>query len=62
MLEGQRKGLIEGIEGMLEIKYADDGLKLMVLVRKIKAVERLEGFKKLIKESATVEELRAFFR
>ncbi|MBF0344278.1 MAG: hypothetical protein HQL06_08610 [Nitrospirae bacterium] len=55
LLEGERRGLLEGIEGMLEIKYADEGLRLMGSVR------RLEGLKDLIKKSASVEELTTFF-
>ncbi len=61
LVEGQRKGLLEGIEGMLEIKYGPAGLKLMASVKKLRAVQKLERFKELIKTSKTIDELREFF-
>ncbi|KJU81421.1 hypothetical protein MBAV_006386, partial [Candidatus Magnetobacterium bavaricum] len=56
-----RKGLLEGIEGMLEIKYGPAGLEIMPSVKKLRAIEEMEGFKDLIKTSKTVDELRGFF-
>ncbi len=61
LVEGQRKGLLEGIEGMLEIKYGPAGLELMASVKKLRAVQKLERFKELIKTSKTIDELREFF-
>ncbi|MBF0337214.1 MAG: hypothetical protein HQL05_05220 [Nitrospirae bacterium] len=60
-MEGERKGLIKGlleaIEGMLEIKYGSDGLALMGSIRSIEDIKRLEELKGLIKGSASVDEL-----
>ncbi|MBF0345336.1 MAG: Rpn family recombination-promoting nuclease/putative transposase [Nitrospirae bacterium] len=60
-IEGERKGklegLIEGIEGMLEIKYGDKGLELMGSVRDIRSIEKLEGFREQIKNSASIDDL-----
>ncbi|MBF0608270.1 MAG: Rpn family recombination-promoting nuclease/putative transposase [Magnetococcales bacterium] len=59
--EGKLDGLLEGIEGMLEIKYGTAGLEIMVHVKELRSVEKLEEFKVLIKTSKTLDELRGFF-
>ncbi|MBF0318091.1 MAG: Rpn family recombination-promoting nuclease/putative transposase, partial [Nitrospirae bacterium] len=59
-IEGKIEGLLKGIEGMLEIKYAEQGSALMDRVRNLGTEERLEEFQKLIKISASVEELNGF--
>ncbi|MBF0592932.1 MAG: Rpn family recombination-promoting nuclease/putative transposase [Nitrospirae bacterium] len=62
IIEGERKGLIKGIEGMLEIKYADKGLELMDGVRALESVEKLEAFNQLLKKSASLDELWAYLK
>ncbi|MBF0592935.1 MAG: Rpn family recombination-promoting nuclease/putative transposase [Nitrospirae bacterium] len=62
LIEGERKGLIKGIEGMLEIKYADKGLELMDGVRALESVEKLEAFNQLLKKSASVDDLWAYLK
>ncbi|MBF0339242.1 MAG: Rpn family recombination-promoting nuclease/putative transposase [Nitrospirae bacterium] len=57
LAEGQRKGLIEGVEGMLEIKYPDEAAALMDRVRTLESVEQLQAFKSLLRKSASVDAL-----
>ncbi len=67
-LEGERKGklegkieeLLEGIGVALEVKYGDEGTALMGRVKDIGIIEALEGFKELLKTSASVGELKVF--
>ncbi|MBF0321017.1 MAG: hypothetical protein HQL01_14555 [Nitrospirae bacterium] len=58
--QGRERGLLEGIEGMLELKYDSAGLELMNMVRAIHSVDKLEEFKNLIKTAGSVDELRGF--
>ncbi|MBF0338838.1 MAG: Rpn family recombination-promoting nuclease/putative transposase [Nitrospirae bacterium] len=60
-LEGKYEGLLEGIEVILEVKYADVATDIMESVRKLGTIEKLEEFKKLLKTSASVEDLKGFF-
>ncbi|MBF0336888.1 MAG: hypothetical protein HQL05_03570 [Nitrospirae bacterium] len=60
LVEGRQKGLVEGIEGMLDIKYGAVGLEIMPSVKKITSIEKMEAFKRLIKNSRTVDELKEF--
>ncbi|MES0335344.1 MAG: Rpn family recombination-promoting nuclease/putative transposase, partial [Candidatus Magnetobacterium sp. LHC-1] len=60
-LEGKYEGLLEGIEVILEVKYADVAADIMESVRKLGTIEKLEEFKKLLKTSASVEDLKGFF-
>ncbi|MBF0517549.1 MAG: hypothetical protein HQK97_10625 [Nitrospirae bacterium] len=59
-VEGKGEGLLLGIEGMLELKFASDGLRLMNLVMAVDSVDKLEEFKNLIKKVSTLDELKAF--
>ncbi|MBF0458901.1 MAG: hypothetical protein HQK99_13520 [Nitrospirae bacterium] len=61
LLEGKRQGLLEGIELGLEIKYGSAGLELMGMVRTVDSVDKLEGFKNLIRKAASLDELKGFF-
>ncbi|MBV6342584.1 Rpn family recombination-promoting nuclease/putative transposase [Candidatus Magnetobacterium casense] len=62
IVEGQRTGLIEGIEGMLEIKYADEATALMDRVRTLESIEQLQAFKALLRKSASVDDLWIYLR
>ncbi|MBF0608149.1 MAG: Rpn family recombination-promoting nuclease/putative transposase [Magnetococcales bacterium] len=62
IVEGQRTGLIEGIEGMLEIKYADEAAALMDRVRTLESIEQLQAFKALLRKSASVDDLWIYLR
>ncbi|MEO5360185.1 MAG: hypothetical protein H7843_07010 [Nitrospirota bacterium] len=61
LLAGERKGLLEGIELGLELKFGSAGLELMNMVRAIPTVDKLEGFKNLIKKADSADELKGFF-
>ncbi|MEO5358605.1 MAG: hypothetical protein H7844_15090 [Nitrospirae bacterium YQR-1] len=58
--KGKRDGLLEGIEGMLELKFGYAGLELMNMVRVINTIDKLEEFKNLIKKAGSVDELQGF--
>ncbi|MBF0344012.1 MAG: hypothetical protein HQL06_07260 [Nitrospirae bacterium] len=62
-LDGKREGILEGrlegIEMLLEIKYASKGLELMDMIRNIDDLDKLNELKVLIKRSDTADELRA---
>ncbi|KJU86275.1 transposase [Candidatus Magnetobacterium bavaricum] len=60
-LEGRYEGLLEGIEVILEVKYGDAAADIMESVRNLGTIEKLEEFKKLLKTSASVEDLKGFF-
>ncbi|MBF0591863.1 MAG: Rpn family recombination-promoting nuclease/putative transposase [Nitrospirae bacterium] len=62
LVEGKTEGLIEGIEDILEIKYGDKGMELMESVKKLKTIEKLDEFKKLLKSSTTIDELLIYFK
>ncbi|MBF0607858.1 MAG: hypothetical protein HQL61_09965 [Magnetococcales bacterium] len=60
LIEGQRKGLLMGIKGMLDIKYDVVGLEIMPSVNKLMSIEKMEMFEELIKRSKTIDELKGF--
>ncbi len=60
--EEELEGLLKGIDGMLEVKYAEQGCALMDRVRNLGSVERLEEFQQLIRRSVSIEELRGFLQ
>ncbi|MBF0565811.1 MAG: hypothetical protein HQK89_11255 [Nitrospirae bacterium] len=62
MLEGEKRGLLEGIEVALDIKYGSEGLFLMDAVRKIGTIEKLEAFKEVVRKAASVNDLMRFLR
>ncbi|MES0337438.1 MAG: hypothetical protein SFH39_13920, partial [Candidatus Magnetobacterium sp. LHC-1] len=62
LIEGERKGLIEGIEGMLEIKYADEATALMYGVKTLESIEQLQAFKALLLKSASVDDLWSYLK
>ncbi|MBV6342791.1 hypothetical protein HWQ67_14485 [Candidatus Magnetobacterium casensis] len=45
---------------MLDIKYGAVGLELMPSVKRMASIEKMEAFKRLIKNSRTVAELKEF--
>ncbi|KJR41735.1 Transposase (putative), YhgA-like protein [Candidatus Magnetoovum chiemensis] len=59
--KGLMEGLIEGIEGMLEIKYNAADIELMNKVKELETIEQLERFKEMIKKSKHIDELKGFF-
>ncbi|WP_420263798.1 hypothetical protein [Candidatus Magnetominusculus dajiuhuensis] len=61
LLEGQRKGLLEGVEGMLELKYGCAAVALMDMLRVVDSIDKLVEFKNLIKKTDSLDELKGFF-
>ncbi len=59
-LKGKIAGLLEGIEGMLELKFGSTGLGLMNMVRVLNTIDKLEEFKNLIKKAGSVDELKGY--
>jgi hypothetical protein len=57
---GKMAGLLEGIEGMLELKFGLAGLELMNMVRVLNTINKLEEFKNFIKKAGSVDELKEF--
>ncbi len=52
------KGLIEGIEVSLELKFGEEGLKLLPEIRQIQDHEALRKILRAIKTAASPDELR----
>ena len=57
-----RQGLLEGIEGMLEVKFGITGLQLMDRIKESKNIKQLEESKNYIKIAKTLEELETFLK
>ena len=55
---GLYKGRLEGIEGMLELKFGETGLHLMPEIREIKDDDKLEAILRAIKTAATPDDVR----
>ncbi|QWR77489.1 hypothetical protein [Candidatus Magnetomonas plexicatena] len=57
-LEGKLEGLLEGIQLSLDIKFGSEGVSLMNFLYNINNIEKLEKIKNIIKDAASVEELK----
>src|SRR5262249_30119033 len=57
--KGEARGLQEGIETALELRFAQAGLDLMPQVRQLGDPERLRAFLQAIRTGATLDTLRA---
>ena len=55
---GLEKGLLEGIELGLELKYGPEGLKLLQEIRQIEHLDVLRAVLRAIRTASTPEELR----
>ena len=55
---GIRKGKLEGIEALLEVKFGANGLSLIDDIRKFSDMEKLSQIQQLIKKAKTLKELR----
>ncbi|MBF0465122.1 MAG: hypothetical protein HQK88_02460 [Nitrospirae bacterium] len=56
--EGKLEGLLEGINLSLDIKFGAEGVSLMNTLHNINNIEKLEKIKNIIKDAASVEELK----
>ena len=59
---GLERGLSQGIEAMLELKFGEPGLRLMPEIREIVEIEKLEAVLHSIKSAASPEDLRRIWR
>jgi hypothetical protein len=55
---GQCKGLRKGIEALLQVRFGDEGLKLMPEISEIHEEERLEAILTALKTAASTAEIR----
>jgi hypothetical protein len=55
---GQERGLTKGIEVALEVKFGEDGLRLMPEIRDIHDHEKLERMLRAIRTASSTEDLR----
>ncbi|HYT88164.1 MAG TPA: hypothetical protein VEL76_05555 [Gemmataceae bacterium] len=55
---GLEKGLLEGIEALLEVKFGAEGLKLLPEIRALEDHEALRAVLRVLKTATTTEELR----
>ncbi|HKI31796.1 MAG TPA: hypothetical protein VKA46_08000 [Gemmataceae bacterium] len=55
---GIRRGLLEGIEWGLDMKFGAEGLKVMTEIRDIHDLEKLRAIGKGIKSAATPDDVR----
>ncbi len=54
---GLERGLIRGIEGLLRVRFAEAGLRLLPEIRQIDDPDKLEQILKAIESGAALEEL-----
>lgn len=58
---GVEKGLLEGIEVLLRVKFGAEGSQLLPEIRQISDLERLRAVLQAIETAATPEELRRVY-
>ena len=56
--EGERRGIISGIEMALENKFGNEGLQLMSQISQITDLEQLKVIQRSVKTVNSLEELR----
>lgn len=59
--KGLVQGLLTGIEVALDIKFGNDGLKLLPEIREVTDVEKLKAIQQAIKTAEKPEDLRSFW-
>jgi predicted transposase YdaD len=59
--EGRQEGLLSGIMTILEIKFGDEGLRLLPEIQQIESVEILANLLAALKKVNSLEELRAIY-
>jgi hypothetical protein len=55
---GIRKGLMEGIEALLEVRFGAEGLQVMPEVRAVQDAEKLRALLQTIKTATNLDEVR----
>jgi hypothetical protein len=59
--KGERSGLLQGIEALLDAKFGVSGRKLMKKVNTIQEISDLQRFMKFLKKAATLEKAKEYF-
>ena len=59
--EGVREDLISGIEFGLELKFGDEGLRLLPEIRRIEAINVLRAIQEALKVAGTPATLRRIY-
>jgi predicted transposase YdaD len=59
---GREEGLVDGIEGMLELKFGAEGLQLMPEIRELNNIDVLRAIVAAIKSVDSIEELRRVYQ
>jgi hypothetical protein len=60
--EGVREGILSGIEITLEIKFGNEGLKLVPEIAQIEDVDVLKNIQSGLRHANTIDELRAIYQ
>jgi predicted DNA-binding ribbon-helix-helix protein len=55
---GHRRGLRQGIESLLRVRFGDEGLKLMPEIQEVYEEEKLEAILKALETTASPDEVR----
>lgn len=59
---GLRQGTLQGIEVGLELKFGQDGLRLLPEISKISDLEILEAIQIGLRQASTIDELRSIYK
>ncbi len=57
IIEGEIRGLLEGIELALDIKFGEEGLARMERIREIRDIKKLETVKERIRKASKIEDV-----
>lgn len=60
--QGLRRGLLEGIEVGLELKFGSEGVEILPEIYQIEDVDRLRAIHKGLKTVQSLEELRRVYQ
>lgn len=55
--EGMQQGMLMGIEDLMDVKFGENGMRLVPIIGKIKDIERLREIRQIIKNSQSVSEV-----
>jgi len=55
--QGMQQGMQQGIEDLMEVKFGDNGIRLVPLIGKITDIDRLREISRIIKYSQSVGEV-----
>jgi hypothetical protein len=55
---GEKKGLLKGIEAMLDFRFGEPGLQLMPRIRELEDLDTVQAVLQAAKTAATLEEVQ----